>query len=98
MKSRNPNRKYFTEDQLLDQKDMPILRQWYKVLSEDDLKPTLTDSLSVVTSQLGKLSVLVPASDESTQTLQVLTLLEQNPHPLRGTELTYPSRPSPPLN
>lgn len=73
MKKRTRDQTQFTADQLLDVKDIPILKQWYHVLTEKDLTPTTTDPVSDVVLNVETLSLHDSASSSSVQTLQAPT-------------------------
>ena len=63
----------FTPDQLLDTSDIPLLRQNYHILTEEDLKPKSISPSRAVASQLGRLASRVAALEQLIHTRQVPT-------------------------
>lgn len=102
MNKRTPDQMTFTDAQLLELSDIPLLKQWYHILTEDELKipsekyftyPSAVSSLICQTP-----SVLSPASSSSEHTRPEQALQELNQHPSPCNELKDDHLPSCPLN
>ena len=102
MNRRTPDQFVFTEKQLLEISDIPLLKQWYHVLTEEELKTpsekyfTYPSTVSSLDDQ--KQSVLCVASSSSEHTHPEKALLECCPHPSPCNELKDVHLPSCPLN
>lgn len=102
MNRRTPDQLSFTDAQLLELSDIPVLKQWYHVLTEEELKTPSENYFtypSAVSSLLcQKPSVPSVASSSSEHTHPERALLELNQHPSLCNGLKDVHLPSCPLN